>query len=128
MLTWEEKVEFVKKHYEEKGYRVHSGLQFGAELVLYADRPDLVHSDFCIHVTCDGKCATAYIDYCCCCCCCCSALVFPLSEAYPDLIIFVFFIQFLFHPSYQTNRLTGEKCKLLSVLWQTSTRLLYWQT
>jgi hypothetical protein len=54
-LTFEGKVEFVKKHYEEKGYRVHSGLQFGAELVLYADRPDLVHSDFCIHVTRDGK-------------------------------------------------------------------------
>ena len=54
-LTFEEKIEFVKHHYEEKGYRVHSGLQFGAELVLYADRPDLVHSDFCIHVARDGK-------------------------------------------------------------------------
>jgi tRNA splicing endonuclease len=51
----EEKVEFVKEHYEQMGYRVHSGLQFGAELVLYADRPDLVHSDFCINVTRDGK-------------------------------------------------------------------------
>lgn len=57
VLTFEEKVEFVKKHYEKKGYRVHSGLQFGVELVLYADRPDLVHSDFCIHITRDGKCA-----------------------------------------------------------------------
>lgn len=55
MLTWEEKVEFVKQYYEEQGYRVHSGLQFGAELVLYADRPDLVHSDFCIHVTRDDE-------------------------------------------------------------------------
>jgi tRNA splicing endonuclease len=58
LSTFEEKVQFVKQHYEGKGYRVHSGLQFGAELVLYADRPDLVHSDFCIHVTRDGKCAT----------------------------------------------------------------------
>ena len=48
-------MEFVKEHYEQMGYRVHSGLQFGAELVLYADRPDLVHSDFCINVTRDGK-------------------------------------------------------------------------
>jgi len=40
----------VKKHYEKKGYRVHSGLQFGCELVLYANDPDLVHSDFCIHI------------------------------------------------------------------------------
>ena len=60
----EEKVEFVKEHYEQMGYRVHSGLQFGAELVLYADRPDLVHSDFCINVTRDGKfnvCVRAYV-------------------------------------------------------------------
>eukprot|EP00536_Pseudo-nitzschia_multiseries_P000510 jgi/Psemu1/249611/estExt_Genewise1Plus.C_60161 len=55
LSTWEEKVEFVRGHYEGKGYRVHSGLQFGAELVLYADRPDLVHSDFCIHVTRDDE-------------------------------------------------------------------------
>jgi len=55
MLTFEEKVGFVKQHYKDKGYRVHSGLQFGAELVLYADRPDLVHSDFCIHVTRDDE-------------------------------------------------------------------------
>ena len=54
-LTVEEKIEFVKKHYQDKGYRVHSGLQFGVELVLYADRPELVHSDFCIHVIRDGK-------------------------------------------------------------------------
>lgn len=55
LSTFEEKVQFVKQHYEGKGYRVHSGLQFGAELVLYADRPDLVHSDFCIHVTRDDE-------------------------------------------------------------------------
>lgn len=47
---WEAKVAFVRRHYEEKGYRVHSGLQFGCELVLYADDPQRVHSDFCIHV------------------------------------------------------------------------------
>lgn len=45
----------VKKHYEKKGYRVHSGLQFGCELVLYANDPDLVHSDFCIHIVPPGK-------------------------------------------------------------------------
>lgn len=55
LSTFEKKVEFVKLHYQEKGYRVHSGLQFGVELVLYADRPELVHSDFCIHVIRDGK-------------------------------------------------------------------------
>jgi tRNA splicing endonuclease len=47
---WEAKVSFVRRHYEKKGYRVHSGLQFGCELVLYADDPARVHSDFCIHV------------------------------------------------------------------------------
>ena len=52
---WEEKVAFVRKYYQEKGYRVHSGLQFGCELVLYADDPQRVHSDFCIHVVKDGK-------------------------------------------------------------------------
>jgi tRNA splicing endonuclease len=55
MDTWEEKVAFVRKHFEEKGYRVHSGLQFGCELVLYADDPQHVHSDFCIHVVPDGE-------------------------------------------------------------------------
>ena len=29
---------------------MHSGLQFGCELVLYADDPGRVHSDFCVHV------------------------------------------------------------------------------
>lgn len=51
---WEEKVAFVRRYYEDKGYRVHSGLQFGCELVLYADDPQRVHSDFCIHVVRDG--------------------------------------------------------------------------
>ena len=62
-------MEFVKEHYEQMGYRVHSGLQFGAELVLYADRPDLVHSDFCINVTRDGK-----FNVCVCCACMCFVL------------------------------------------------------
>ena len=66
----EEKVEFVKEHYEQMGYRVHSGLQFGAELVLYADRPDLVHSDFCINVTRDGK-----FNVCVCVSCACMCFV-----------------------------------------------------
>ncbi|KAL7562294.1 hypothetical protein ACA910_014513 [Epithemia clementina (nom. ined.)] len=49
-LEWERRVQFVRKFYEAKGYRVHSGLQFGCELVLYADDPSKVHSDFCVHV------------------------------------------------------------------------------
>ena len=55
---WEEKVAFVRRYYENKGYRVHSGLQFGCELVLYADDPQRVHSDFCIHVVRDGEFST----------------------------------------------------------------------
>uniref|UniRef100_A0A7S2VF41 tRNA-intron lyase n=1 Tax=Entomoneis paludosa TaxID=265537 RepID=A0A7S2VF41_9STRA len=47
---WESRVQLVRRHYEERGYRVHSGLQFGCELVLYADDPSRVHSDFCVHV------------------------------------------------------------------------------
>ncbi|GKY92625.1 hypothetical protein MPSEU_000232600 [Mayamaea pseudoterrestris] len=41
---------FVRRYYQRKGYRVHSGLQFGCEFVLYADDPSKVHSDFCVHV------------------------------------------------------------------------------
>lgn len=44
------RIAIVRKHFERKGYRVHSGLQFGCELVLYADDPNRVHSDFCVHV------------------------------------------------------------------------------
>lgn len=51
---WEERVTIVRKHFEQKGYRVHSGLQFGCELVLYADDPSNVHSDFCVHVVPEG--------------------------------------------------------------------------
>ena len=54
-ISWEEKIQIVRNHYTSKGYRVHSGLQFGCELVLYADDPSKVHSDFCIHVVRDGK-------------------------------------------------------------------------
>mmetsp|Transcript_10468 Transcript_10468/g.15220 ORF Transcript_10468/g.15220 Transcript_10468/m.15220 type:complete len:145 (+) Transcript_10468:90-524(+) len=50
LLTNEERIAVVRYHFERKGYRVHSGLQFGCELVLYADDPDRVHSDFCVHV------------------------------------------------------------------------------
>jgi tRNA-intron lyase len=49
-VHWEDHVAIVRHHFEDKGYRVHSGLQFGCELVLYADTPDRVHSDFCVHV------------------------------------------------------------------------------
>ena len=45
-----DRIEIVRHHFEQKGYRVHSGLQFGCELVLYADDPDRVHSDFCVHI------------------------------------------------------------------------------
>lgn len=51
---WEKRVRLVREHYESKGYRVHSGLQFGCELVLYADDPSRVHSDFCVHVVPEG--------------------------------------------------------------------------
>ncbi len=50
MLTHDKLISIVKRHFTNKGYRVHSGLQFGCELVLYADSPGLVHSDFCVHV------------------------------------------------------------------------------
>lgn len=52
--AWEERVLIVRRHFERKGYRVHSGLQFGCELVLYADDPSRVHSDFCVHVVPEG--------------------------------------------------------------------------
>ena len=45
----------LRKHFETKGYRVHSGLQFGCELVLYADDPSRVHSDFCVHLVAAGE-------------------------------------------------------------------------
>lgn len=51
----EKEVRIVQDHFESKGYRVHSGLQFGCELVLYADDPENVHSDFCIHIVRTGK-------------------------------------------------------------------------
>ena len=50
LLTHEDKIAITRKHFENKGYRVHSGLQFGCELVLYADSVEFVHSDFCVHV------------------------------------------------------------------------------
>jgi len=46
----EQHINIVRHHFSNKGYRVHSGLQFGCELVLYADNPGRVHSDFCVHV------------------------------------------------------------------------------
>ena len=49
-LTHEERIDIVRTHFQNKGYRVHSGLQFGVELVLYSDIPSKVHSDFCVHV------------------------------------------------------------------------------
>lgn len=60
MDPFEEKIAFVRRYYEGKGYRVHSGLQFGCELVLYADDPQHVHSDFCIHVVRDGEYSIAF--------------------------------------------------------------------
>ncbi len=49
-LTHKERTSLVREFYTKKGYRVHSGLQFGCELVLYADIPSRVHSDFCVHI------------------------------------------------------------------------------
>lgn len=51
----EKKAAFVRQHYESLGYRVHSGLQFGVDFVLYADSPEMVHSDFCVHIVRDGE-------------------------------------------------------------------------
>lgn len=51
----QERVLLARKYFQRKGYRVHSGLQFGCELVLYADDPDRVHSDFCVHVVEDSR-------------------------------------------------------------------------
>ena len=59
--TMDEQAKFVKRKYERMGYRVHSGLQFGADLVLYAHRPDLVHSDFCINISSDGELYWSYL-------------------------------------------------------------------
>lgn len=60
--AWEERIQVVRNHFERKGYRVHSGLQFGCELVLYADDPSKVHSDFCVHVVAEGKTVKLYED------------------------------------------------------------------
>lgn len=54
-LTHEERIDIVRTHFQNKGYRVHSGLQFGVELVLYSDIPSKVHSDFCVHVPQDNN-------------------------------------------------------------------------
>eukprot|EP00985_Skeletonema_marinoi_P008523 scaffold3879_cov90-Skeletonema_marinoi.AAC.3 len=49
-ITNADHISITRTHFANKGYRVHSGLQFGCELVLYADEPGRVHSDFCVHV------------------------------------------------------------------------------
>mmetsp|Transcript_17265 Transcript_17265/g.37437 ORF Transcript_17265/g.37437 Transcript_17265/m.37437 type:complete len:212 (+) Transcript_17265:142-777(+) len=46
----EELISHARTYYTHLGYRVHSGLQFGCELVLYSDNPEYVHSDFCVVV------------------------------------------------------------------------------
>ena len=48
LMSRNNEINILRDHFTKKGYRVHSGFQFGCELVLYADRPDLVHSDFCV--------------------------------------------------------------------------------
>eukprot|EP00526_Cylindrotheca_closterium_P026133 CAMPEP_0113623800 /NCGR_PEP_ID=MMETSP0017_2-20120614/12253_1 /TAXON_ID=2856 /ORGANISM="Cylindrotheca closterium" /LENGTH=62 /DNA_ID=CAMNT_0000533779 /DNA_START=14 /DNA_END=202 /DNA_ORIENTATION=- /assembly_acc=CAM_ASM_000147 len=58
----EDKINVVKEHFIRKGYRVHSGLQFGSELVLYSDDPSKVHSDFCVYIIGDGA-PTYMFDY-----------------------------------------------------------------
>ena len=49
-LSHNDRISIARGHFVKKGYRVHSGLQFGCELVLYADIPSKVHSDFCVHI------------------------------------------------------------------------------
>lgn len=49
-ISHDDRIAIARKHFVKKGYRVHSGLQFGCELVLYADIPSRVHSDFCVHI------------------------------------------------------------------------------
>ncbi len=67
ILSHDERIAVARIHFERKGYRVHSGLQFGCELVLYADDPDRVHSDFCVHIVGSGKMRKSIetIQYCC---------------------------------------------------------------
>lgn len=55
----EQRIRRVRQHFEDKGYRVHSGLQFGCELVLYADDPSKVHSDYAVHIIPSGMYAAA---------------------------------------------------------------------
>lgn len=43
-------IEIVRSHFELKGYRALSGLQFGCDLVLYSDDINRVHSEFCVHI------------------------------------------------------------------------------
>ena len=38
----------LRSHYTSQNYIIHSGLQFGVDLVLYASSPTLVHSDFAV--------------------------------------------------------------------------------
>ena len=46
----DESIAIIREYYTKRGYLVYSGLQFGVALVLYADQPDRVHSDFAVHV------------------------------------------------------------------------------
>jgi tRNA splicing endonuclease len=78
----EEKAAFVRRHYESLGYRVHSGLQFGVDFVLYADAPDAVHSDFCVHIVCDGEFSWTHLEQ--------MRGQTELSCPYPKLHIFVY--------------------------------------
>jgi tRNA splicing endonuclease len=55
MQLQDQLIDIARRHFQQKGYRVHSGLQFGCELVLYADSPGLVHSDFCVVVVGPGE-------------------------------------------------------------------------
>jgi tRNA intron endonuclease, catalytic C-terminal domain len=74
-VAWEERVQRVREHYERKGYRVRSGLQFGCELVLYADDLGSVHSDFCIHVVPQGMRASDFAFFASIMCACVSVCV-----------------------------------------------------
>ena len=90
-LTHEERIDIVRTHFQNKGYRVHSGLQFGVELVLYSDIPSKVHSDFCVHVPHDnvGKLDWRMIQ----------TLVRSMPSIKKTLIIAHVFIPFFLHKS-----------------------------
>lgn len=76
-LTHDEILDIVKEYFSRKGYKVLSGLQFGCELVLYADSPTRVHSDFCVKLAdYDSSRNGYYLDW---------RMIQTLARSMPDL-------------------------------------------